>query len=195
MHLWSAKKPLAFSRHAARLAQGMTIIEVLVASFLLILGISVVMELSNLVQKTRRLSHLSGMADRLAQDLLGSVSGESCEWNPTLGVCHNLTSRDMTSFSVWVKPSGAVEYAKPEKDDGSIEFEARFDIQTTSGCVSGVSHAHCLFNTDDTASWALDRHLFEDHVGNLHNVRVTVSYLDPFHRRVRFVSYQTRTVP
>jgi hypothetical protein len=173
----------------------MTIIEVLVASALLILGISVVMELSNVVHKSRKNSYLALTADRLAQDLLGRAVIENCIWNQVLEVCHNLTARNMTSFSVWVNPVGEVEYIKPEKGDGSIEFEARFDVHTTSGCVSGISNINCELSVDSASAWGLDRVLFEEQKGNLHNVRITVSYLDPFHRGVRFASYQTRIAP
>jgi len=192
MPLWHAKQRKGFSR---RLHQGITLIEVLVSAALLIVGIAAVMGVSNLVQRIERISQLSLTADNLAQDLLEKVSLERCIWNQSLQACHNLTAKDMGAFSLWVGPNGEVKYTKEDAQEGSVEFEARFDVHTTSGCLSGISNANCMATTDNTSAWGLDRKLFEEGVGNLHNVRVTVSYANPFNREVRFVSYQTRVAP
>jgi len=195
MLLWRADKCLFFPRRGTRLYKGISTIEVLVTSVLLILGISVVMKLSNFAQQSERNAYLALTAEKLAQDLLERVLVERCVWNQVLQVCHNLTARDMGTFPLWVQPNGEVKYTKEEAEEGSFEFEARFDVQTTSGCLSGISNANCTFTVDDTSAWGLDRTLFEGEVGNLHNVRVTVSYVDPFDRRIHFTSYQTRVAP
>jgi len=192
MPLWSAKKRRVLSHNIER---GITLLEILVASSMLILGISIVLGVSNVVQKRERISHLSLTADRLAQDLLESIVVENCIWNAELKACQNLTARDKRSFSLWVKPSGEIKYTQEEAGEGAVEFEVRFNINTAEGCMSGSSHAHCTANTDGSSAWGLDRRLFEEEVGNLHNIRVTVSYADPFNQEARFVSYQTRVAP
>jgi len=188
----SAKRRGLLSQSTER---GITLIEILVASALFIVGISVVLGVSNVVQKRERISRLSLTADRLAQDLLEGVVAETCLWSPKQKVCQNLLERDKRSFSLWVKPNGEVKYTQEEAGEGAVEFEARFDVHTAEGCMSGNSNAHCTATTDSSSAWGLDRKLFEDEVGNLHNIRVTVSYADPFNRKARFVSYQTRVAP
>jgi len=192
MPSWRAKKRGFLSLGSKR---GITLIETLVASAVLIFGVSVVLGVSNVVQKRERISRLSLTADRLAQDLLERVVVENCLWSPKQKVCQNLMERDKRSFSLWVKPNGEVKYTKEEAGEGAVEFEARFDVNTAEGCMSGNSHAHCTATVDGSSAWGVDRKLFEEEVGNLHNIRVTVSYLDPFNKEARFVSYQTRLAP
>jgi len=195
MRMWHVNRRLAFSR---RMAKGITLIEVLISAALLILGISIAMGLSNVVNKNERNYNLNLTANRVAQYLLERVTSENCIWNPITHVCQNLTEKSGIPFPLWVTPGGEILYTKPVNEDKSIEFEARFDIHTTNGCLTGTSNVNCvstLGSNNKTEAWGLDRVLVEKRVGNLHNIRITVSYLDVFTRRSRFTSYQTRTAP
>ncbi|MCL2625699.1 MAG: type II secretion system GspH family protein [Cystobacterineae bacterium] len=198
MRFWHDKR-LVFSRHRdSRFDKGITLLEVLVSAALLMLGIFVAMGLSNVVNKNERNYHLSLTANKVAQHLLETVVSENCLLNPTTQVCQNLTDRSGIPFSLWVTPEGEIQYTNPPNEDNGIEFEARFDVQTTNGCLSGTSLVNCVANlgtNNNTEAWALDRNLIGEAPGNLHNVRITVSYVDPFNRSIRFTSYQTRMVP
>ncbi|MCP3099036.1 prepilin-type N-terminal cleavage/methylation domain-containing protein [Myxococcus sp. K15C18031901] len=167
--------------------RGVTLIEVLATMAVMLLGVAAVMTLVTQISYSNRRTLTQTQAQVLAERTLENIAAMGCSVQPP---CNNLATLDNTRTTVWQTASGDVLTSAPPANVTARAYEIAVDVDSPVllGSIEGGA----------VGSPAINRDLLpgvSGTVGNVANVRVSVSWKEPSRRGRQVVVMQTRVAP
>ncbi|MBZ4373299.1 pilus assembly protein [Corallococcus sp. AS-1-6] len=165
-------------------SRGVALIETLAASVVLILGLMGAMAMIRETNRANRRTLTATQAQTLGELTLENIVSMGCTRAPA---CGNIAALDGTRSTVWQTAAGAVLTSKPAASVVAREYELAVDVD---GSVQPG-----LNENGSVGVPAVDRSLRGQGPGDLVNVRVSVSWVEPARTGRQVVVLQTRMAP
>ncbi|MCP3163283.1 type IV pilus modification PilV family protein [Myxococcus qinghaiensis] len=166
-------------------SRGVTLLEVLATMAVMLVGIAAVMTLVTQISASNRRTLTATQAQLLAERTLENISSMGCSATPP---CANLIPLDGQRTTLWQTAGGELRTAAPV-GDVARQYEVAVDVD--SPALAG--------SIEDGASGfpPVDRDLggSAGTAGNIANVRVSVSWVEPGRTGRQVVVLQTRMAP
>ncbi|MCE9668876.1 prepilin-type N-terminal cleavage/methylation domain-containing protein [Myxococcus stipitatus] len=173
----------------SRELRGVTLIEVLATMAVLLLGVAAIMMLVTQINSSNRRTLTHTQAQMLAERTLENIAAMGCTPTPP---CANILARDNTRTTVWQTAAGATLDAAPADDSVQArEYEIAVDVDSPL-------QASATIENGAVGQPAIDRNLVPGvagTAGNVANIRVSVSWVEPSRSGRQVVVMQTRVAP
>ena len=171
-----------------RAHRGITLLEVLATMAVLLLGMAAAMTMLMQTSGSNRRTLTATQAQLIAEQELENIASMGCAVDPP---CSNLLTLDRTNYTVWQTSAGELRRTPPPADVNARPYEVVIDVDSAALPAS--------IEAGSVGSPALNRDLIPGtagSVGNLANVRVSVSWEEPgITNRRPVVVLQTRMAP
>ncbi|MBZ4420814.1 prepilin-type N-terminal cleavage/methylation domain-containing protein [Myxococcus sp. RHSTA-1-4] len=171
------------SRHA----RGITLIEVMLSMVVLLLGVTAALMVVRQTTESNRRTLTALQAQLIAEQALENITAMGCTANPP---CGNLAAQDNRRYTVWQTSAGELREVAPPADVIAREYEVAVDVD--SGAIPGS------IESGSVGAPAVNRDLVNGvagSVGNIANVRVSVSWREQERNERQVVVLQTRVAP
>ena len=169
-------------RLAAR--RGVALIEAMAASVVLILGLMATMAMIQQTNHVNRRTLTATQAQTLGEQALENIVSMGCTRSPP---CGNVAALDGSRSTVWQTAAGAVLTTKPDASVIAREYEISVDVDGSTQSTLNENGA--------VGVPAVNRSLRGKGPGNIINVRVSVSWVEPARTGRQVVVLQTRMAP
>ncbi|GMU01968.1 hypothetical protein KH5H1_60880 [Corallococcus caeni] len=164
--------------------RGVALMETMVASVVLVMGLMAALTLMVETNRANRRTLTATQAQTLAEQTLENIVSMGCTRAPP---CGNIATLDGSRSKVWQTAAGAVLTTRPQAPIVAREYEIAVDVD---GAVQpGLNENGSLGQPP------LNRSLRGMGPGNLVNVRVSVSWVEPARSGRQVVVLQTRMAP
>jgi prepilin-type N-terminal cleavage/methylation domain-containing protein len=171
-------------RHAHR---GVTLLEVLATMAVLLMGMAAAMTVLVQTSTSNRRTLTATQAQLVAEQELENIASMGCVVEPP---CSNLLPLDRTNYKVWQTSAGELRRTVPPAGVIAREYEVVIDVDSAALPTS--------IEAGSVGSPPLNRDLIPGtagSLGNLANVRVSVSWQEPGDTARQVVVLQTRMAP
>lgn len=164
--------------------RGVALLEAMAASVVLVLGLMAAMAMVLQTNRANRRTLTDTQAQTLAEQSLENIVSMGCTRAPP---CGNIAALDGTRSTVWQTAAGAVLTTKPAAPVLAREYEVSVDVD---------SAVQASLNENGAVGVpAVNRSLRGKGPGNIVNVRVSVSWVDPARTGRQVMVLQTRMAP
>ncbi|MBN8228017.1 pilus assembly protein [Corallococcus macrosporus] len=164
--------------------RGVALLETMAASVVLLLGLMAAMAMIQQSNHASRRTLTATQAQTLAEQTLENLVSQGCTRAPP---CGNIAALDGSRSKVWQTAAGAVLTTRPAASIVAREYEIAVDVD---GSVQAGLNENSAVGVP-----AVDRSLRGMGSGNLVNVRVSVSWVEPARTGRQVVVLQTRMAP
>jgi type II secretory pathway pseudopilin PulG len=175
------------TRLKPRHARGITLLEVTISMAVLLMGITGALMAVRQTAQTNRRTLTAMQAQLIAEKALEDITAMGCTSNPP---CGNLAGQDKRRYTVWQTAAGELREVEPPAALIAREYEVAVDVD--SGVIPGT------IESGSVGAPAVNRPLVSgrsDSMGNVANVRVSVSWREPERQGRQVVVLQTRVAP
>ncbi|NTX10111.1 prepilin-type N-terminal cleavage/methylation domain-containing protein [Myxococcus sp. CA051A] len=168
-------------------SRGVTLLEVLATMAVMLVGVAAVMTLVTQISASNRRTLTATQAQLLAERRLETITAMGC--SPAPNPCSNLGFLDNTRERVWQTAAGDLLPAKPTNGAVAREYEVAVDLDSNAlgGSIENGAAGFPPVNRDLGG--------VANSPGNVVNVRVSVSWIEPARTGRQVVVLQTRVAP
>ncbi|MFY2556274.1 type IV pilus modification PilV family protein [Corallococcus terminator] len=166
-------------------SRGVTLLEVLATMAVMLVGIAAVMTLVTQISASNRRTLTATQAQLLAERTLENITSMGCSAEPP---CANLIPLDGQRTNLWQTAGGDVKTSAPA-GDVARQYEVAVDVDSPAlaGSIEAGAAGFPPVNRDLGGSAGTP--------GNVANVRVSVSWVEPGRTGRQVVVLQTRMAP
>ncbi|TQF14252.1 type II secretion system protein [Myxococcus llanfairpwllgwyngyllgogerychwyrndrobwllllantysiliogogogochensis] len=171
----------------SRASRGVTLLEVMATMAVMLLGVAAVMTLVTHISTSNRRTLTATQAQLIAERRLENIASMGCSAEPP---CSNLAGLDNQRTKMWQTAQGDLLTVAPAAGVVAREYEVAVDVDYSRvpGSIEGGSRGSPDIARDLVPGQA-------GSIGNLVNVRVSVSWLEPGRTGRQVVVMQTRVAP
>lgn len=172
----------------SRTSRGVTLLEVMATMAVMLLGVAAVMTLVTQISTSNRRTLTATQAQLIAERTLENIASMGCSVQPPCGNLAAMDNRPPTRL--WQTAQGDLLTTAPAASLVAREYEVDVDIDSgvIAGSIEGGAGGSPDISRDLVAGQA-------GTIGNLANVRVSVSWREPGRTGRQVVVMQTRVAP